>query len=307
MVDLEELVARAIRSPVADPPEVDAVRSRARTRRRRRNTWRVVVIGGVAAAAAVGGFAALRSESKSTDIVAVLGTGAPSTVPQPITRPVLTSCTATSAQEGTMTGTGHTDPEQEGEVFAVPDAGVKGPLAVVLRYTATGTTDVRSLGSMPNATVSGQPASYGAGQYGQSGLQWLLPAGGQASIYARDLSEPDVLALAEAVSNSSQSFPAGLVSLGITSRASWARSTCADGAQSTIEVIHGSRASRYAAVTSEPPGVRWDDGDDTYLFVSLAAPPDPIAAQPVVAQASVEQWNALLAAGRPPVSAPPGS
>lgn len=297
MLDLDECAARAIASPVADPPEMNEIRRRARRHRRKRNAARVIAATSAVLLVGVGGVAVMRAGSDSSSVEAGNGpapvTG-PGTDASSITRPVLDTCTATSAAEGRMTGTGHTDPDQAGEVFAVPGRGTAGPLAVLLRFPRAGVP------ASPNTTVAGRPARVDTGSEGQGGIQWSLADGRGAIAYARDLSASEMTALAESISAQSAVYPAGLVSLGPTSASSWARSTCTgkDGSPTTVEVVHGPKADRYARVLAEPPGTAWDEGDATFLVVS--PPPRATAVRPRVHQATAREWNALLEAARPP-------
>jgi thioredoxin 1 len=205
---------------------------------------------------------------------------------------LLLSCKATSASEGTARGTGKTDPESPGDVYAVPDRGVSGPLAVLIRSSEPFS------GVTANTTVEGRPANLSAGDQGQAGIQWNLADGGSAALYGRDLSDADLHALASAI-DAGTPPPIGLTSIGTTTEATWARSTCDDpqGGQSTeVEAIHGTAASRYARVIAEPPAYRWDAGDTTFLFFGPGGEPTSL---PEVRQATDEEWSRLLQDGVP--------
>jgi hypothetical protein len=128
------------------------------------------------------------------------------------------------------------------------------------------------------------------GEGGQGGITWLL-ADGSAVLYGRDISSLLLNALAQAVTTKS-SLPNGFVSIGMTTAATWAKSTCSAETTTTVEVFHGSQASRYARVLSEPPGIRWDDGDATFLVTTM--PPSADSPRPPIRQATIAEWNALL-------------
>jgi hypothetical protein len=292
---LDELVRRAVDAPVGTPPDFEQVRARARRRHHRRVTGRVAAVV-VAVSVVAGGVAVLRRD----DAVPRIGTagGARQTGPAPITHPLLESCTAATAMEGTLTGSGITYPAQVGEVFAVPSRGVAGPLATVVRGPVpAGGGDGTLPALIPNRTIAGRPANYGAGEAGQSGIDWLLPNGADATLRARDLTEADVLVLAEAISRGTGTLPAGLVSLGNTSgTTSWARTQCASTTGSfgaVVEAIQGTVVNRYAYVVSSPPGFRWDVGDITYVVVTT--PGETPTSPPAIRQATPEEWNALIA------------
>ena len=185
MIDLDELVGRAVESPIASPPDFEHLRARARRHGRRRIVARaaagVVVFGLTAGALAA--FAGGGAERE----LRVAGPPRPAqTAGGAITRPVLDSCAPATATEGTLTGSGITSPALPGEVFADPARGVAGPLAVLVREPApAGGGDGKLPGLLPNLTVAGQPANYGAAQP-NSGIDWLLPDGAFASIRAKD-------------------------------------------------------------------------------------------------------------------------
>jgi hypothetical protein len=296
MIDLDELVRRAVESPIASPPDFERVRARARRHRRHRVVGRlaaglaVVGLAGAAVAAFAGG-----GSGRAVSVVGVPRQGqAPSGA---ITHPVLESCTTATATEGTLTGSGITSPALPGEMFADPARGVAGPLAVLVREPApAGGGDGKLPGLLPNLTIAGRPANYGAAQP-NSGIDWLLPDGAFASIRAKDLAEADLVALATDVSVPIGTLPAGLVSLGTTSgAASWARSQCAsttDHFGLEVEAVQGPRASRYAYVVSGAPGPRWDVGDITYVVIGM--PGETPTTPPPIRQATDAEWDALLA------------
>ena len=217
-----------------------------------------------------------------------------------VVRPLLGSCAATQAQEGTATGAGVSDPERPGEVFAVPLKGASGPLALLVRFPA-GAIGNGTVGPLiPNTEVAGHPANLSVrnqgGDQGGSGITWAEDGGGTASLYTRDLPAADIEALAEAIAAPGTALPAGLVSVGTTETATWARSTCTEGADqglvAFVEVVHGSPASRYARLVSDPPGLRWDDGDAT--FVVGGKPGSIPTSPPPIHDATDAEWNAIL-------------
>jgi hypothetical protein len=214
-----------------------------------------------------------------------------------ITHPVLESCTPATAMEGTLTGSGITSPPLPGEVFADPSHGVAGPLAVLVREPApAGGGDGKLPGLVPNLTIAGQPANYGAAQP-NSGIDWLLPDGASASIRAKNVSEADLVALATEISAPTGRLPAGLVSLGTTSGAAdWARSQCPSTTEHfglEVEAVQGSRTDRYAYAVSSAPGLRWDVGDITYVVVGM--PGEVPTSPPAIRQATDAEWNSLVA------------
>jgi hypothetical protein len=213
---------------------------------------------------------------------------------QQLVRPVLASCTPTFAHEATGSGLAG----KPGEVFAVPGQGASGPLALLLRYPEA---DAGFLSTAPNVTVDGRPGDYATGEGGQSSLSWLLPSGGFAQLSAVDLSRDDALALARAINGGGIDLPAGLSAVGTTTRSTWTYAECDDaqgGLVQGIEVIHGSRASRYAQLVAQGIGLRWDSGDASIL---VTGSPDAIpSSPPEIREASPKEWRRLLAAGRQP-------
>jgi hypothetical protein len=258
-------------------------------RRRRRRAARVVGTGCVVVAVSVGGFAIANADNDPSQVTLGArpkGLPVPSLRARGITRPVLDMCTPTRADEGTMTGTGHTDPPTPAEVFADPSKGAAGPIAVL----SPPTKDTSPLNA--NTTVGGRPAALTLSDMGQSNLQWQLADGSRPILYGRYL--PDPLALAEAITAKSKVLPSGLVSFGTVAKTSWARSICLDrnGVVGSVEVVRGTRASRYARVNEQVPTFSWDVGDATYL---VNTPPPGPAKRPTIRQATVAEWNALLA------------
>jgi hypothetical protein len=290
---LDELVRRAVDAPVGTPPEFEQVRARARRRSHQRVVGRIAAAA-VAASVVAGGFALLGRDGSGPRI----GTaGRPGqTADAVITHPLLQSCTAATAMEGTQTGSGISYPPLPGEVFSDPAQGVAGPLAVLEREPAPAGGGNGTLPALiPNLTIAGQPANYGAAQP-NSGIDWLLPDGAFASLRAKNVSEADLVALATAVSLQTGSYPAGLVSLGTTSGvATWARSYCAATPPNfgpEIVAVQGTVADRYAYLVSEAPGYRWDVGETSYVYVTL---PPATTGPPAIRQATPDEWNSLIA------------
>src|SRR5437660_750004 len=81
MSDLNERVGRALESPLASPPEMEAIERRARRYGRRRRTRRIAT--GVAPAALLGVFAVTRDEGGPTCVAAGPTVTSGSTAPVP--------------------------------------------------------------------------------------------------------------------------------------------------------------------------------------------------------------------------------
>jgi hypothetical protein len=296
MSDLDELVRRAVESPIAAPPDLDHVRARARRHRRHRVVTRVAA--GVAVLGLTGGALAAVAGGGSDREVRVAGAAPQAQTPGgAITHPVLESCTPATAIEDTLTGSGITSPPLPGEVFADPARGVAGALAVLVREPAPAGGFGGKLPALaPNLTIAGQPANYGAAQP-SSGIDWLLPDGSLASIRAKDVSEADLVALATEISVPTGSLPAHLTSIGTTAgEATRARSQCPsdrDRFGAVVEAIQGPVANRYAYVASAAPGLRWDVGDITYLVTTM--PGETPTSPPPIRQATDAEWSELLA------------
>ena len=261
MLDLDARAARAVASPVATPPDLEAIQRRGRS-----NVGSATHDARVAAGAvivALGDHRSQRGAIRFRDRLPVeAGNGGAPGVAQPITRPVLDLCTPTRASEGIMTGTGHTDPERDGEV-SVPGQGSDGPTAVLLRMPGD------TLSQVPNATVAGRPARVDAEPQGEGGITWIVADGTTAIVFS----------LAPYRSAASR-WPKRSPWARLRCRVGWrcsARpprrpgpgSTCTDdeGFVAAIEVIRGPAADRYARLLAEPAGTHWDEGRPTFLFM----------------------------------------
>jgi hypothetical protein len=304
---LDELSERAVATPIAPPPSLDRVRTRAARRRRHRIAGRALAGVTLAAVAAAG---VVVTTDGSGRRVGVAGTPRPVQVPAGVvTHPLLQSCIPATAREGTLVGSGITSPARPGEVFWDPTRGVGGPLAVLVREQApAGGGDGKLPGLIPNLTIAGRPGNYGAAQP-NSGIDWLLPNGAFASLRANDMSESELVALATEISVPTGHPPAGLVSLGTTSgAAAWAWSSCAsppDHFGAWVVAVQGPKADRYAYAVSQAPGLRWDVGDLTYVLV--AEPGETPSTPPAIRQASDDEWRTLLAATPQPSTPVPPS
>ena len=294
MNGLDELVRRAVDAPVGTPPELQHVPRGARRRSHRRVVSRIAVVA-VAASVVAGGVALLGHDGAAPRI----GTaGRPrQTADAAITHPLLQGCTAATAMEGTLTGSGISYPPLPGEVFSDPAQGVAGPLAVLEREPAPAGGGNGTLPALiPNLTIAGQPANYGAAQP-NSGIDWLLPDGAFASLRAKNVAEADLVALATAVSLQTGSYPAGLVSLGTTSGvATWAPVALR---RDSPQLRAGDR--RCAGNGRRPVRVPRLRGTGLplgrgrhQLPLRHAAARDPTS-PPAIRQATPEEWNALIA------------
>src|SRR6476620_6043778 len=173
MKRLDDLVSQATATPVALPPSMSELRTVARrqTRRRVASAVAVVVVLGVATLGVAA--ASTSSSSSNGSIVATPGstesapattsTNAPQTQRSP-SRPVLTDCTPTSAQEHTTEGSPFSFPPSPTEMFADPARGLDGPLVALIRFPGTGGAAVQDGaggGKVANGEVHGREANFG--------------------------------------------------------------------------------------------------------------------------------------------------
>jgi hypothetical protein len=292
---VEEL--RASLAELADTPEAATfdgrtqVRRIATQRRRRRRvvtlTCAVVVLGVVAV-----GFAALTSTGTSKPHVIIPA----QTSPRELLRPVLADCPPTQVSEQTLTAYGPAG--SSNEVFASPNAGLTGPIAVFHTEPAIDASTPGVPPLDPNMTIAATPAHYTQDpNTGISSLTWYQQSNVLAFIVASDLPQSDMELLAETLITHRGSLPASLTSLGSVGTRTVSRATCftPDGTIRTLEAIHGSTASRYAEAFGSGANA-WDEGDTT-LIASAIGPPGsaPVSPQsrPAVRETTPDEWAAL--------------
>jgi hypothetical protein len=188
---------------------------------------------------------------------------------------VLDGCKADTASEAVVVG-GSANPDVNRpvpeEVFADPARGLSGPLVAFLRGSGallrTG-DGVAGGGKIVNAQVNGRDADVEFwGTHG--GMVWDASSGGGSVLYELGLSEDEMRAVAEQLDAGTTDLPQGLVSLGMTSTATVATSSCSNehGQSASITEIRGDQASRYREAFNTAPGTarRFDQGDATIVI-----------------------------------------
>jgi hypothetical protein len=299
MSDLEFRIAASLHhaGDRDDLPESDLADVFVRTRQRS-NARRVIGATVAVVLLTAGGLIFVARDDSSSRRI---NTGTtPSTVVPSVSaaRPVLDSCTTTSAREAVV-GASWFDPASA-EVFADPARGVSGPLVVFERGSGallpTG-DGVAAGGKIANAQVNGRDADVEFfGTYG--GINWDSSSGGSALLEQQGLTEDEMRAVAEQLDAGTAALPQGLVSLGMTDTVTVSTSDCYNqqGQSASITEIRGDQASRYSEVFSTTPRnatVRQFDQDNATIVIVTADPGALVIANATYHEATPEEWQQI--------------